>query len=106
MLFAILSAWIAYKRAKATGRNAILWAFIAAVVFIGTQLLVAMGIGVFLGFGIGLWGWKESVFEDYQILITIIAIVCSFISTGIILWYLNRVPAETAFQPPPEPPKF
>lgn len=110
MLFAIISAWLAYKRAKDTGRNALLWAFIAAAVFIGTQLLVSVAIGVFLGFGVALWGWSERVFEDYQILVSIIAIVCSFISTGMILWYLNRVPEDATANygqvPPPPPPKF
>jgi small-conductance mechanosensitive channel len=107
MLFAIISAWLAYKRAKDTGRNAILWAFIAAAVFIGTQILVSGGIGVFMGFGVALWGWSETVFEDYQILISIVAIVCSFISTGLILRYLNSVPEDaTIYEAPPPPPKF
>lgn len=111
MLFAIISAWLAYKRAKDTGRNAILWAFIAAAVFIGTQLLVSVAAGAFMGFGIALRGWSETVFEDYQILVSIIAIVCSFISTGLILRYLNRVPetdeaASDYQQQPPPPPKF
>lgn len=109
MLFAILSAVIAYRRAKDTGRNAILWAFIAAAVFIGTQLLVAAAAGLFLGLGIGFWGWSENIFDRFEIWITLLSIACSFVSTGIILWYLNRLPADnnaSAPPPPPPPPNF
>jgi uncharacterized membrane protein YhaH (DUF805 family) len=106
MLLAIISAILAYRRAKDTGRNAPLWAFIAAAAFIGTQFVVALAIGVFLGFGVGFRGWSPTVFEDYQILITIVAVVCSFVSTGLIMRYLNRVPEEQTYQAPPPPPNF
>jgi hypothetical protein len=48
MLFALITAWLAYKRAQATGRSAILWAFVGAAVFITTQMLVSLGCGILL----------------------------------------------------------
>jgi hypothetical protein len=56
MLFTLITAWLAYKRAQATGRSAILWAFVGAAVFITTQMLVSLGCGILLGLGVELLG--------------------------------------------------
>lgn len=48
MLLAIIAAVLAYQKAKASGRNAWLWAFIGVAVYIGAQLLVGLGAGVIL----------------------------------------------------------
>ncbi len=106
MLLAIITAWLAYKKANENGRNGILWAFIGAGVFIGTQLLVSLAIGIFLGIGVGLWGWSETVFETYNIPITIVAVIASFFTSWLLLKYLERRPENNTFTPPPSPPKF
>lgn len=106
MIFAIIAAWMAYKRAKEHNRNGILWAFITAAAFIGTQLLISLGAGVLIGFGVGSQGLAEDSFEKFNLLITAVAIVASIIVTMLILRFLNRVPEEQVFNAPPEPPKF
>lgn len=106
MIFAIISAWLAYKRAKATGRNAILWAFIAAAVFIGTQLVIQFGLGVLLGLGVEILSWSEQTLNIYAILITIFAIIASFGTTWLVLRYLDKVPGAETFSSPPPPPEF
>ena len=106
MIFAIVAAWMAYKRAKEYNRNGILWALFTAGAFIGTQLLVSVGAGVLIGMGIGFQGWAEDTYEKLSLLITTVAIIASIIVTMLILRYLNRVPEETGFINPPEPPKF
>jgi MFS family permease len=106
MILAIITAWLAYSRAKQHGRNAILWAIAGAATFIGTQLVVSFGIGIFLGFGVALWGWSERVYDDYTAPITIVAIIASFITSWLLLRYLDKAPAEEgAFMPPPPPPE-
>jgi MFS family permease len=104
MLFAIIAAWIAYRRANDTNRNGILWAVIAGVSFIGTQFLVAFGIGAFVGLGIALWGWPENTWNNYELLFTAIAVILSFIPTLLILRFLGTVPDEPAYSDPPPPP--
>jgi hypothetical protein len=104
MIFALISAWLAYKRAKANNRNAILWAFIAAATFLGTQLIVSVGCGIILGIGIQLFGWSDSVFETYNLPITIVAVIASFGTTWLLLRYLDKIPEEEGFIPPPSPP--
>ena len=106
MLLAIITAWLAYKKANENGRNGILWAVIGAAVFIGTQLVVAVGFGLFLGLGQGLWGWPDSMYEDYTWPITIVAIVASFGASWLLLKYLDRVPESDSFPEPPPPPSF
>ncbi len=106
MIFAIISAWLAYKKAKDTNRNAILWAVIAAVTFIATQLLVQLGFGMLLGIFIELRGWSPEIVETYSIPITIIAVIISFISTWLVLRYIDKMPEEEMYVSPPPPPKF
>lgn len=106
MIFAILSAWLAYKKARDTGRNAILWAAIAAATFVGTQLLIQFGIGIFLGLGIGAFGWSESVLETYSIPATIVAVIASLGGTWLVLRYLDKVPEDEIQNAPPPPPNF
>src|SRR5687768_11292856 len=104
MILAILAAWFGYKKAKETGRNGILWAFIATAAFIGTQFFCGMAIGVFLGIGVGFWGWSETIYDDYSTVVTIISIVASIGSLLLVFRYLDKVPDERAFNSPPPPP--
>lgn len=106
MIFAIISAWLAYKKAKAANRNAILWAVIAAATFIGTQLIIQFGFGILLGLGINFLGWSENVLETYNIPIMILAVIVSFGSTWLVLRYLDKMPEEESFVSPPPPPNF
>jgi hypothetical protein len=106
MILAIITAWLAYKRAKEHGRNAILWAIAGAATFIGTQLAVSFGIGTLFGLGITFFGWSEKVLDDYVALVTIVAIIASFITSWLLLRYLDKAPAEEGnFMPPPPPPE-
>lgn len=105
MIFALITAWLAYKRAVQNGRNGILWALAGAGVFIGTQLAVTFAIGIFLGIGMGLFDWSESIFDDYSFLISAVGVVASFISSWLLLRYLDKVPDE-GFEKPPAPPQF
>lgn len=106
MIFALVSAWLAYKKAQAANRSGILWAVIAAVTYIGTQLIVQLGFGVLLGLGIQIFGWSETILDTYSIPITILAIILSFGSTWLVLRYLDQLPVDESFVPPPAPPTF
>jgi hypothetical protein len=107
MLLAIVAAVLAYQKAKASGRNAWLWAFIGVAVYIGAQLLVGLGAGVLLAIGVGLMGWPESAFTDYELPINIVAIVGALAATWGLLKFLDRIPQEEVpVMPPPPPPTF
>lgn len=108
MLLAILTAILAYRKAKETGRNAPLWAIAGAAVYIGTQLLVSLAIGMFIGLGQVMWGWPDTMYDTYELAVTIIAIAASLFASWILIRFIGRASRseETAFQPPPPPPTF
>ena len=107
MLLSILAAWFGYKKAKETGRNGFLWAFICAGTFIGVQILCGLVIALFIGIGIGVWGWSEKVFDDYNILISIVSMVFGIASLFLVFRYLDKIPQnEIVSQPPPPPADF
>lgn len=56
MVFSIVATWLAYRKAKDTGRDAIKLAFLAVAVFVATQLIVGLGIGVIVVLEAALFG--------------------------------------------------
>lgn len=107
MLLAIFAFYFGYKKAKATGRNAVLWSLICGFSFIGVQIVVPVAVGVFIGLGIGLMGWNETLYDDLTWPITFVGIGTSIVVLFILFKYLDRVPKEpVADLPPPPPPAF
>lgn len=109
MIFAIIAAIVAYRRAKYNGRNGWAWAAAAAGVFIGAQWIVSIGAALILGIGVALFGWDESVLDDTLFIgpVTVVAIGASILATWILLRYLDRpVTDEQSDLPPPPPPTF
>lgn len=106
MILFVLAAFFAYKKAQSTGRSGILWALITAGVYIATQLILALGIGLGFGIGVELFGWSETIYEDWNLLVTAICIVGSFGSVWLIFRHLDKLPPEETFAAPPPPPSF
>ena len=109
MIFAIVAAVLAYRTANENGRNGLLWAVIAAALFIGSQLVVTFGIGILIGVGVEIFGWSEAVYEETMVWgpITVVAIGVSILTTWLLLRYLSRpATVEVDNSPPPPPPTF
>jgi len=79
---------------------------ITAGIFIGTQFLVALGIGLLMAIGVEIFGWSETVYDDFNFLITAVCIVASFGSLWLVFRYLDKIPEAEAFTSPPPPPTF
>ena len=113
MVFVIVAAILAYRRAKDAGRNGLLWALATAGVFIGTQLLVSLAAGFLMGIGVLIFGWDESIFDEliYVGPVTVVAIAASIFTTWLLFKYIDR-PADSELKsdlpppPPPPPPTF
>jgi hypothetical protein len=106
MILAILALVWGYQKAKATGRNPFLWAIIAGAAFMGTQIIVGLMIGIFLGLGVAFFGWSESIFDTYYWPISIVSWLLGILCLWLVLRFLDR-PLQTQpdyFQPPPPPP--
>jgi hypothetical protein len=99
MVFAIITAWLAYKRAKQTGRNPITWAIIGAVVYIGTQLIASLGLGFTLGVAILIFHLSDSLGDTLSIPLTVIAIAASFFASWLLLKYLDKTSVQEQVDP-------
>lgn len=110
MIFAILVAILAYRRANENGRNGIVWALGGIGVFVGTQMLVTFGAGILIGLGIGFLGWPDDLYEDavFTWPVTLFAIAMSVLTSWLLLRYLSKPvnPEPTEMAPPPPPPTF
>lgn len=106
MILAIITAWLAYKRANEHGRNGILWAAIGAAVLVGIQLMISFGAGIALGIGQTMHGWPDSIYDDYSLPITALSLVLSVLVSWLLLRYLDRPPNDGNYSAPPPPPKF
>jgi hypothetical protein len=107
MIFAIVAAFLAYNKAKASGRKGWVWALAGLAVYIGTQLLIGVAAGMIILVGMFALGWPESMLTAYELPINIIAIAGAFAATWGLLKFLDRVPREEyAGTPPPPPPTF
>lgn len=106
----IVTTYFAYKTAKDTGRNAILWALITFAVGVGFQIIIPMLIGIFVAVA---WMASGSTVEEVQTSLDsiswIIGIIClflSFLGIGLIMRHLSKIPEEKSFISPPSPPSF
>lgn len=110
MILAIITAILAYRRAKEHGRNAILWALAGAGVWIGAQLVVQFAVGLFYGFGIEFLGWSEEALGEGFFIgpVTVVSIGASILASWLLLRYLDRpiVDETETYSPPPPPPRF
>lgn len=110
MIIAILFAWFGYKKANESGRNGILWAIIAAGVFIGTQLLVSLLAGFLIGVILLSQGNSpdeiDRSFDNsmYNLPITVVAIIASIITGMIVLHFAGKPIEEKVDTLPPPPP--
>jgi hypothetical protein len=108
MILAIIFVVLGYQRAKAVGKNGFLWAAIAGVVFIGTQMVVGVGIGAALAIYAEMKGTgAENLVETGWIGINLVAIALSILAAWGVLKFIDRTPAvPEPMLPPPPPPTF
>lgn len=106
MILIILAIWFGYKKARDTGRNPYLWAAIAAGVFIGTQIVVGVGVGILIAIGQQIWHWDDRVFETYSFVASIPALILSFVALWLVFRFLDRPRKTEIMTEPPPPPIF
>ena len=108
MIFAIVAAFLAYKKALSSGRKGWVWGLAGLAVYIDVQLLIGVAAGMIIMVGILALGWPESAISDYELPINIVAVAGAFAATWGLLKFLDRIPQEEAYAstPPPPPPTF
>ena len=108
IIFVIIVSIQMYRAARDNGRNAVLWTIAGILTFFGIQFAVGIGIGVFFGIGAGIWGWSETLYEDYVALISWGALIPSVIALVVMLKYVSRIRDDdsVSVSSPPPPPDF
>ena len=105
MILVILALVWGYQKAKATGRNPILWAIIAGAAFVGTQAVIGAMIGFAMGIGVAFLGWSENIFDTYYWPISIISWLGGIVCLWLVLRFLDRpLRAQPEYSQPPPPP--
>jgi hypothetical protein len=113
MIFAVVVAILAYRRAKENGRNPAVWALAAIATWIGTQLVVSAGAGVAAALGVELLGWSEDIYDNTMFTgpVTVLAIALSVLATWLLFRFFLTKPVDAEAIPvgspePPPPPVF
>ena len=106
MLLAILAIYFGYKKAKSSGRSGALWAVICGAVFLGVQFATAIAIAIVMTIGASQWGWDAHVYDNNQILVSLVSLVPAVIAIWLVFKYLDRLPDDGVAAMPPPPPTF
>ena len=104
MLLAILAIYFGYKKAKSSGRSGPLWAVICGAIFIGVQFAAAIAIAVIMTIGASQWGWDSRMYDNSQVLVSLVSLVPAVIAIWIVFKYLDRLPDDGVASVPPPPP--
>lgn len=102
----IIATIFVYRTARDNGYNAVFWAVIAFITFLGVQFAVGLLVGLFIALGIAVWGWSETAFEDYAFIYNLIALAASIGSVMLILRHVNTIRDDEPVNIPPPPPSF
>jgi hypothetical protein len=110
MLLAILFAYFGYKKASESGRNGILWAIIAVLVFLSSQFLLGLAAGITVLIGSISFGWSEKILDENGVILNLFGIAAGLGGGFLVLWYLGRpirpIKEEESIEEPPPPPEF
>ncbi len=98
----------AYKAARDTGRNAVLWAIITFFVGVGIQIVLPIIAVVIIGIIYLATGTPESQLQEavsgLSMVIGLVCLVLSFVGVWLILKLVSKIPEEKSFVAPPAPP--
>lgn len=108
MILAIVTAYLAYRRATDGGRNGAVWAVVGLLVFVGTQMVTGLVLGVILAAGeIAGGSTVDSAVDRFSWVITLVSIALSIFASWMLLKYLERPVDVIEDRPaPPPPPTF
>lgn len=103
IIFIIVAAIFVYRTARNNGHKAVVWTIAAVAGYFLIQFAVGIAAGLYIGIGIGAWGWPADTYEKFGMIIGLIAIVPSVAYVLLILRSVNRVKEGS---PPPDSPSM
>ena len=107
IIFIVILSIFVFRTARDNGYNAALWTVLTAVGFFVIQFGVGLVVGICLGVGSAFWGWSPTLYNDYSLIISFVALVPSGIFVWLIWRHVNVIRDDgIAPEPPPPPPTF
>lgn len=106
IIFLVVIAIQIFRTARDYGRNPYLWTAAAVVGFFVIQFVIGLAIGVAMLAGIMMFGWSESIFTDYALLINLAGLIPAVILVWLIAKYVGRVRDDEPASAVPPPPTF
>ncbi len=106
----IVTTYLAYKTARDTGRNPVVWALLTFAVGFGIQIVIPFTMGIviaviWISSGTSVEQVQQSI-QSWEITITIVCLILSFVGAALILRHISKIPQENSFVAPPPPPDF
>lgn len=91
------------RLARERNRSAWKWSLIGIAAWIGAELVVAVGLGIFYGVGMALWGWPEKEPAIFTLLLYVAALCAAIGSVTLVRHILSN---QKEFPPPPPPQRY
>ncbi|MDX6696402.1 MAG: hypothetical protein QOF02_4005 [Blastocatellia bacterium] len=91
------------RLAREHKRSAVAWSLIGIGAWLGAEVLVAFGLGMFYGLGAALWGWPERPSPLFLLLAYAAALAAAIGSLTLTRRLLSR---RKELPSPPPPPTF
>ena len=107
LIFIVVLSIQIYRTARDNRYNAPTWTAVTAVGFFVIQFLVGLAVGVILLLGASFLDWSPTLLTDYQLFVSLVAMVPAFVFVWLIWRHVNVIRDDgTAPEPPPPPPTF
>jgi hypothetical protein len=92
--------------ARERNRSAVAWSLIGIASWLGSELIVVLGLGSLYGVGIAFWGWPEEIPAGFRILVYVLGLAAAIGGFTIARRILSGKRSEDFFPEPPPPPRF
>ena len=94
------------RLARERNRSALKWSLLGIAAWVGAELAVAVGLGLFYGAGTVFWGWPEKEPAFVTPLFYVAALAAAIGGYALARRVLSNLPSQTGFSEPPPPPSF
>jgi hypothetical protein len=91
------------RLAREHKQSALVWSFIGIAAWVGAEAVVAFGLGMLYGLGVGLWGWPLPLPPLFRLLAYVAALAAAI---GSLMLARRLLTSHKELPSPPPPPTF
>lgn len=94
------------RLARERNRSALKWSLLGIGAWIGTEVVVAVGLGILYAAGVIFWGWPEREPMVFTLLFYVAALAAAIGGFALVRRTLSNLPNQNEFLQPPPPARF